>query len=83
MNCEKVIEAFHHYNKANQVAISRAEFEKNLTPKMELYEFTDDVKALVADENMGWNPSHAYISIMDCLVSKLQGQPWKKLESKT
>lgn len=78
MDCKKVIEAFKQYNQANQTTISRAEFEKNLIPKMKLHEFTGDVNALLSD-GIGWNPAHAYSSVMDCLVSKLPGQSWKKL----
>jgi predicted nucleotidyltransferase component of viral defense system len=77
MNCQKVVETFHQYNKKNQVAISRAEFEKNLVPKMEQLEFTGDVRALLSD-GIDWDPMHAYSSVMDRLVSKLPGQPWKR-----
>src|SRR3990167_11360661 len=38
MDCEKVLKAFQHYNQANNVKISRAEFEKNLLWKMQMQE---------------------------------------------
>jgi predicted nucleotidyltransferase component of viral defense system len=78
MDCQKVVEAFHQYNMKNQVSISRAGFEKNLVPKMEQLEFTGDVKALLSDD-ITWDPTRAYSSVMDSLVSKLPGQPWKRL----
>lgn len=76
MNCEKVIDAFNHYNKANSVVISRAEFEKNLIPKMKTHEFIGDVKTLLSD-TIDWDSEHAYSSVMKFLVSKLSGQPLK------
>jgi len=81
MDCEKVIDVFNHYNKVNQVSISRAQFEKNLIPKMEMVEFVGDVSAIVSDE-IKWNPMEAYAFVMDNLVSKLKGSPWKRTEEK-
>ena len=81
MDCQKVIDTFNQYNQANQVSISRAEFEKNLVLKMELREFTGDVKALLSD-GINWSPANAYSSVMDCLVSQLAGLPWKNLDKK-
>ncbi len=78
MECSKVIEVFNQYNIANNVIISRAEFEKNLIPKMKVYEFVGDVKALLSD-GIDWDPELAYASVMDHLISKLTGQPWKEL----
>lgn len=81
MDCDKVVDVFNQYNAANKISISRAEFEKNLIPKMNVHEFVGDVKALLSD-GIEWNPEHAFDSVMDSLVSKLSGQPWKEKESK-
>ncbi len=80
MDCEKVVDVFRQYNKANNIIISRAEFEKNLMPKMKLHEFIGDVKALLSDD-INWDPEHAYLSVMDKLISRLPGQPWKDLDA--
>lgn len=80
MDCNKVIDAFNHYNKANKITISRAEFEKNLMPKMKVHEFIGDVKILLSD-GIDWNPEQAYLSIMDMLISKLPGKSWKELSN--
>lgn len=80
MNCEKVLSTFNHYNKANNIIISRAEFEKNLIPKMKVHEFIGDVGILLSDD-LDWNPEQAYSSVMQQLISKLPGQPWKELNS--
>src|SRR5262249_27546638 len=74
MDCEKVLSAFNYYNKANNVIISRAEFEKNLIPKMEVHEFIGDLRILLSD-GLDWNPDHAYSSVMEQLISRLPGQP--------
>ena len=62
--------------------ISRAEFEKNLIPKMKVYEFIGDVKALLSD-GINWDPEHAYLTVMDRLISQLPGQPWKELRQES
>lgn len=80
MDCEKVIDVFGQYNKANNIIISRAEFEKNLIPKMKVHEFIGDVKALLSGD-INWEPEHAYLSVMDKLISRLPGQPWKDLNA--
>lgn len=80
MDCEKVIDVFGQYNKASNIIISRAEFEKNLIPKMKVHEFIGDVKALLSDD-INWEPEHAYLSVMDKLISRLPGQPWKDLNA--
>lgn len=80
MNCEKVLEVFHQYNKANKITISRAEFEKNLMPKMQVHEFIGDIKALLSD-GIEWSPEQAYVTVMEQLISKLPGQSWKELNS--
>lgn len=78
MDCKKVVHVFNEYNKINKTTISRAEFEKNLIPKMKVHEFIDDVKVLLSDE-IYWNPQHAYSFVMEHLVSQLPGKPWKEL----
>ncbi|HLB42163.1 MAG TPA: nucleotidyl transferase AbiEii/AbiGii toxin family protein [Gammaproteobacteria bacterium] len=80
MDCEKVIDVFSQYNKANNIVISRAEFEKNLIPKMKVHEFIGDVKALLSD-GINWEPEQAYLSVMNQLISRLPGQPWKGLDT--
>lgn len=80
MDCEKVVAAFNQYNKANNIAISRAEFEKNLMLKMKNYDFIADVKILLSD-GINWQPEKAYSMIMNSLVTKLSGLPWKEAEN--
>ena len=77
---DKIIDAFKKYNAENKIAISRAEFERNLTQKMDTYEFTNDVKALL-NEDTHWDPQTAYRIVMDELVVRLPGKPWKDLPS--
>ncbi len=78
MDCSQVIESFAHYNKTNDISISRAELESNLTPKMNTVEFTADISPLLS-EGIDWNPEEAYALVMDQLIAKLPGRPWKKL----
>lgn len=78
MDCKKVLHTFHEYNGANEIKISRAEFEKNLIPKMQQHEFTDDIKFLLSDE-INWNADQTFSCVMDNLISKLPGKSWKEL----
>ena len=77
---DKIIDAFKKYNNENKISISRAEFEKNLTQKMDTDEFINDIKVLLT-ENTHWDPQTAYRIVMDELVVKLPGKPWKDLLS--
>lgn len=76
MDCEKVLEAFQYYNRANKISISRAEFERNLLWKMQMQEFLKDTTLVLAN-NTDWNPSLAEKLVMKKLIEKLPGEAWK------
>lgn len=76
MDCKKVIEAFQHYNQVNKIMISRAEFERNLLWKMQMQEFLKDVTLVLAND-VNWSPQLGAGLIMENLIEKLPGEPWK------
>ena len=78
LNIDQALEAFHYYNKVNNISISRAEYEKNLMLKIQANEFLEDIRALLSEE-VEWNAQDAYSTVMDQLISKLPGEPYKNL----
>ena len=76
MDCEKVLKTFQHYNQKNKISISRAEFEKNLLLKMQMQEFLKDATLVLAD-SINWNPMLGAELVMNKLIEKLPGDPWK------
>jgi predicted nucleotidyltransferase component of viral defense system len=80
MDCEKVLKAFHHYNRANNIIISRAEFEENLLLKLKMQEFLKDTTVVLSD-SINWNPLLASELIMKELIEKLPGESWKLKDS--
>ncbi len=78
LHCEKTITAFYQYCDARGVKISRAEYEKNLIFKMKSNDFISDA-AKVLPANASWNIEEAFQSIMQNMVTKLDGEPWKGL----
>ena len=76
MDCDKVLQTFHHYNKANKVSISRAEFERNLLFKMQMQEFLRDATLVLAN-SIDWQPEIAGQLVMEKLIEKLPGEAWK------
>jgi predicted nucleotidyltransferase component of viral defense system len=75
-NLEQVIECFQRYTEHDGVAISRAEFEANLSRKLVSRAFLEDIVALLPAE-AGYDPRVAAELVLTKLVVRLPGEPWK------
>ena len=73
---DRVVECFKRYLEHEGNRITRAEFEKNLASKMQNHDFKEDVKPLLI-EGIEYNAEDACSFVLDNLVSKLPGEPWK------
>jgi len=63
------------------VSSYRAEFEENLLTKMKMQEFLRDATLVLANQ-VDWNPIIATELVMQALISKLPGEPWKLLDKR-
>ncbi|HQP37661.1 MAG TPA: nucleotidyl transferase AbiEii/AbiGii toxin family protein [Polyangiaceae bacterium] len=77
LDADKIIACFTEYMRREDKAISRAEFEQNLTGKISDPVFYGDVQPLLGAEAQGFDPKRAYEMVMDRLVSRIPGEPWK------
>jgi hypothetical protein len=57
--------------------VSRAEFEKNLSEKLNDYNFIRDIESLIIAET-GYDFSKAAELVMNKLVPLIPGQPWQR-----
>ena len=76
IDCNQVVNVFRKYNEYNQTTITRAQFEMNLKHKISNDEFLDDVKPLLSPDIL-WDPTQAYDLVMDSLIKRLPGEPWR------
>ncbi len=72
----RVVEAFLKYVEHDEVRVSRAEFEANLTEKVSDPVFRGDIGPLLAP-GLQYSIDQAAMEIMSALVSLLPGDPWK------
>jgi len=73
---ERVVDCFLRYIANDGATVSRAEFEANLAGKLGSAEFLEDLRLLLPAE-VEYDPAKAGQVVMDALVSKLPGEPWK------
>lgn len=73
----KMLEVFNFYLEKQDLRISRAEFERNLSEKSKHKEFIADTpKILRPDVASTWNQKDALKLVHDNILSKLPGDPW-------
>lgn len=65
-----------YQSQIEQDLVLSTEFEKNLLLKMQMQEFLKDT-TLVLSDSIGWNPKHGAELVMEKLIDKLPGEPWK------
>jgi len=73
---DRIIRCFREYLEHGGHRISRAEFEANLVQKMRDPAFTADLGPLLAP-GVDWDLTEAARLVIDELVPRLQGEPWK------
>jgi predicted nucleotidyltransferase component of viral defense system len=79
IDCEKVVNIFQQYNERNKTYITRAQFEKNLSEKMDDSNFLSDIPSLLAS-TVSLDLKAAYECVMQNLICLLPGERWKKLK---
>jgi predicted nucleotidyltransferase component of viral defense system len=77
---QKVINCFLHYMENEGHKVSRAEFEKNLSEKLNDHNFIRDIEPLII-ANTGYDFSKAAALVMNKLVPLIPGEPWQKRKS--
>lgn len=73
---EKVVECFERYLEEDETRISRAEFEANLTAKLQAPAFLDDIAPLLPT-GVRYDVVAAAVLVRERLIAKLLGEPWK------
>jgi predicted nucleotidyltransferase component of viral defense system len=79
---DRVVTCFRRYLEHDGQSVSRAEFEANLLPKLADPGFGRDVEPLVAP-GTDWDADAAAKYVLETLVSRLPGEPWKGAASAT
>jgi len=68
--------AVESYLRHDGATVSRAEFEANLLGKLADPRFASDLSPLLAT-GISWDPAAAGGMVLDQLVSRLKGSPWR------
>lgn len=83
LDLAKVIESFQRYISNDNQTISRAEFEANLTAKLEDSVFQEDIMPLLSETYLStYDFRKSAEMVLDNFVSKLPGETWKGIEVK-
>ncbi len=77
IDLDKLITCYHKYMEYLETKVSRAEFEKNLLQKKTLSSFAEDIIPLLAVGNDQHNFEEDCKLVMEQLISRLPGEPWK------
>jgi len=73
---QKVVKCFERYLDHGGISVSRAEFEQNLSAKLEAPAFLDDMDPLLP-AGVEYKATIAGELIQERLIAKLRGNPWK------
>lgn len=73
----RVVEAFSRYMTAEENRVTRAVFERNLAQKRHDPVFAGDITPLLAPGHQ-WNLESAMEAVLNGLVARLPGDPWKR-----
>ena len=76
---DRVVECFLSYLDSQGLRVSRAEYEANLTGKIGDRGFAEDTQPLLASGST-FDLDGAFSLVMDTLVSRLPGEPWRGIE---
>ena len=81
LSIDKIIESFYMYAKHERLSLGRAEFEQNLSLKMQDPVFLNDIHPLLK-EGTSYSAQQAYEFACSELISQLKGEPWKDASKK-
>lgn len=79
---DRIIDCFQCYMSHGGLAVSRAEFEANLSAKLLSNSFLEDIRLLIPVD-VEYDPVMAANTVQDELMAKLPGKPWKGTELKS
>jgi len=80
LNADKVVTAFLQYMEHDGTAITRAQFEANLSEKLHDSVFTEDISPLLVSGEQpapALQPEETGRTVMQKLIALLPGDPWK------
>jgi predicted nucleotidyltransferase component of viral defense system len=77
LDLDRLLICYNKYMEYLEVQVSRAEFEKNLLQKKTLPSFQEDILPLLAVGNNMHSFDDDFTLVMEQLVAKLPGEPWK------
>ncbi len=77
---DRIIECFQNYMSRDDLKVSRAQFEENLSSKLLNNAFLNDVRLLIPAD-VEYDTAIAAKIIQDKLIAKLPGKPWKGMAS--
>jgi hypothetical protein len=73
---DRIIESFAKYMDHGGLKVTRAQFERNLSAKLQDPQFTGDITALLAD-GFRWDIEEAAPAVLSRLIALLPGDAWK------
>ena len=73
---QRVARCFGEYMKRQGLAVSRAEFERNLHEKRDSPAFLDDIRPLLRAD-VHYDAQAAMQMVREALIEKLPGEPWR------
>ncbi len=77
---DRIIECFQNYMSRDDLKVSRAQFEENLSSKLLNNAFLNDIRLLIPAD-VEYDTAIAAKIIQDKLIAKLPGKPWKGMAS--
>lgn len=77
LQIENIIDIFEHYMGKEELTVSRAEFEKNLSNKRQDILFSNDIMPLLTLDQADQYKIENAFNIIDSFVAQLKGEPWK------
>ena len=79
----EIVDAFLQHSTGYGLPISRAEFEANLSEKIEDSRFCEDIGQLLTSTSTPFDHLSAYNLVMTEVIAKVPGEPWKRPERKS
>lgn len=76
VDVDSLLRCFHRYMAEGGHAVTRAQFEANLSDKARDPDFRDDIAPLVR-QGITWDFDDAVSLVSDAIIAALPGEPWK------
>lgn len=79
LDIDKMLQSFQQYMAFDQIRVSRAEFEANLSGKLNDEAFINDIFPLLspASNLAGYHPINDATEVQERIISQLHGDSWK------